>query len=51
MYADDTVVFFSAPEVSAIQATLVRELQAIDFLASFKWYIYQPKTEAKLFGA
>jgi len=30
MYADDTVVFFSAPEVSAIQATLVRELQAID---------------------
>ena len=29
MHADDTIVFFSAPEVSAIQDTLVRELQAI----------------------
>ena len=30
MYADDTVLFFPAPEVSAIEATLVREIQAIE---------------------
>ena len=30
MKANDTVVFFSAPEVSVIQATLVKELQAIE---------------------
>ena len=35
MYADDTVVFFSAPELSAIQATLVKELEAIEC-----WPIY-----------
>ena len=51
MYADDTAVFFSAPEVSAIQATLVRELQAIDcWLHLNSLFINLTKTETMLFG-
>ena len=51
MYADDTVVFFSAPEVSAIQATLVRKLQAIDcWFHLNSLFINLTKTEAMLFG-
>ena len=51
MYADDTVVFFAAPEVSTIQATLVKELQAIEcWLHLNSLFIYKTKTEAMLFG-
>ena len=51
MYADDTVIFYSAPEVSAIQATLVRELQAIDcWFHLNSLFINLTKTEAMLFG-
>ena len=46
MYADDTVVFFSAPEVSAIQI-----LQAIGcWLHLNSLFINLTKTEAMLFG-
>lgn len=47
MNADDTVVYFSAP----IQATLVRELQAIDcWLHLNSLFINLAKTETMLFG-
>ena len=51
MYADDTVVFFTAPEVSTIQATLVRELQAIEcWLHLNSLFINKTRTEAMLLG-
>ena len=51
MYADDTVLFFSAPEVSTIEATLVRELQAIKcWLRLNSLFINVTKTETMLFG-
>ena len=51
MYADDSVVFFAAPEVSTIQATLVRELQAIEcWLNLNSLFINKTKNEAMLFG-
>ena len=50
-HANDNVVFFSAPEVSAIQATLVRELQAIDcWLHLNSLFVNLTKTEAMQFG-
>ena len=48
MYADDTVLFLSAPEVSTIEATLVRELEAIFRLNSL--FINVTKIEVMLFG-
>ena len=51
MYADDTVLFFSAPEVSTIEATLVRELEAIEcWLRLNSLFINVTKTEVMLFG-
>ena len=51
MYADDTVLFFSAPEVSTIEATLVRELEAIKcWLRLNSLFINVTKTEVMLFG-
>ena len=51
MYADDTVLFFSAPEVSTIEASLVRELQAIEcWLRLNSLFINVTKTEVMLFG-
>ena len=51
MYTDDTVVVFSAPEVSAIHDTLVRELRAIEcWLHLNSLFINITKTEAMLFG-
>ena len=51
MYADDTVLFFSAPEVSTIEATLMRELQAIECcLRLNSLFINVTKTEVMLFG-
>ena len=51
MYADDTVLFFSAPEESTIEATLVSELQAIEcWLRLNSLFINVTKTEVMLFG-
>ena len=51
MYADDTVLFFSAPEVCTIEATLVRELEAIEcWLRLNSLFINVTKTEVMLFG-
>ena len=51
MYADDTVLFFSAPEVSTIEATLMRELEAIEcWLRLNSLFINVTKTEVMLFG-
>ena len=51
MYADDTVLFFSAPEVCTIEATLVKELQPIECsLRLNSLFINVTKTEAMLFG-
>ena len=51
MYADDTVLFFPAPEVSAIEATLMRELEAIEcWLRLNILFINVTKTEVMLFG-
>ena len=51
MYANDTVLFFSAPEVSTIEATLVRELEAIKcWLRLNSLFINVTKTEVMLFG-
>ena len=51
MYADDTVLFFSAPEVSTVEATLVRELQAIEcWLRLNSLFINVTETEVMLFG-
>ena len=51
MYADDTVLLFSAPEVSTIEATLVRELEAIEcWLRLNSLFINVTKTEVMLFG-
>ena len=48
---DDTIVFFSAPKLSVIQATLVKELQAIEcWLHSNTLLINITKAEAMLFG-
>ena len=52
MNANDTVVFFLAPEVSVIQATLVKELQAIEcWFHSNHLFINITKTEAMQFGS
>ena len=51
MYANDTVLFFSAPEVSTIEATLVREIQDIEcWLLLNSLFINVTKTETTLFG-
>ena len=51
MYADDTVLFVSAPEVSTIEATLVRELEAIEcWLRLNSLFINVTKTAVMLFG-
>ena len=51
MYAYDTVLFFSAPEVCTIEATLVRELEAIEcWLRLNSLFINVTKTEVMLFG-
>ena len=51
MYADDTVLFFPAPEVSTIEATLMRELEAIEcWLRLNILFINVTKTEVMLFG-
>ena len=51
MYADDTVLFFSAPEVCTIEVTLVRELEAIEcWLRLNSLFINVTKTEVMLFG-
>ena len=51
MYADDTVLFFSAPEVCTIEATLVREFEAIEcWLRLNSLFINVTKTEVMLFG-
>ena len=51
MYADDTVLFFPAPEVSTIEATLMRELEAIEcWLRLNRLFINVTKTEVMLFG-
>ena len=51
MYADDTVLFFSAPEVCTIEVTLERELEAIEcWLRLNSLFINVTKTEVMLFG-
>ena len=51
MYADVSVLFFPAPEVSSIEATLMRELEAIEcWLRLNILFINVTKTEVKLFG-
>ena len=51
MYADDTVIFFAAPEVSTIQATLLRELQAIECWPHLNsLFINKTRIEAMLLG-
>ena len=51
MYADDTVLFFSAPEVCTVEVTLERELEAIEcWLRLNSLFINVTKTEVMLFG-
>ena len=52
MYADNTVLFFLAPEVSTVEATIVRELfQATEcWLQSTSLFLNITKTGAMLFG-
>ena len=51
MYADDTVLFFSAKQASIIEETLNKELAEIDqWLYENSLFINVSKTEAMLFG-
>ena len=51
MYADDTVLFFSAPQASTIQETLNRELgHIVSWLRLNSLFINVIKTEAMLLG-
>ena len=51
MYADDTVLLFSAPQVSTIVATINRELRDLEhWLKVNCLFINVVKTEAMLFG-
>ena len=51
MYADDTVLFFSAPQVSTIVDTINREIRVLEhWLKVNSLFINVVKTEAMLFG-
>ncbi len=51
MYTDDTVLFFSARQVSIIEEVLSKEISEIEqWMCSNSLFINVPKTETVLFG-
>lgn len=51
MYADDTVIYFTASNAQEISSTLTSELAKVnDWLLDNSPFIHQGKTECVLFG-